>query len=316
MRRREFTGVLAASLASAAAIQPANKNVKWGLSLGLWSHYPRTPFTDVLDVMRDTGFIGLRVAGYPGLLQRWDITPAHIEKELAKRKLRLISVSCGGPLHLPDQRAKVLADVKTVAEFAKSLGAGHLTLFSPSRTKPGENRDKAFKELCERCNQIGELVGAMGLAVGVHNHLDHMIEQAEEVDRLFACTNPKLVGFTPGTAHLQLAGVNVPECLEKHKDRLRRVVDYKDAKWRKPKQDWTEPNGKVYPQDSRQARFLNSINDLGDGEIDFVACHRVIKSINYKGWICVDLDVARKGPLASYERCGAYVVNKLEPVYL
>jgi hypothetical protein len=37
--------------------------------------------------------------------------------------------------------------------------------------------------------------------------------------------------------------------------------------------------------------------------------------MSYKGWLCVDLDVARNGPRASYERCGAYVVNKLEPVY-
>jgi hypothetical protein len=42
----------------------------------------------------------------------------------------------------------------------------------------------------------------------------------------------------------------------------------------------------------------------------------VLKSMNYKGWICVDLDTARKGPRASYERCGAYVVSKLEPIYL
>ena len=48
----------------------------------------------------------------------------------------------------------------------------------------------------------------------------------------------------------------------------------------------------------------------------FPACHRVLKSIQFKGWLCVDLDIARKGPRASYERCGAYVVNKLEPIYV
>ena len=33
------------------------------------------------------------------------------------------------------------------------------------------------------------------------------------------------------------------------------------------------------------------------------------------GWNCVDLDTARNGPKASYERCGNYIVNKLEPIY-
>ena len=35
-----------------------------------------------------------------------------------------------------------------------------------------------------------------------------------------------------------------------------------------------------------------------------------------KGWICVDLDTARNGTRASYERCAAYVVSKLEPTYV
>jgi sugar phosphate isomerase/epimerase len=72
----------------------------------------------------------------------------------------------------------------------------------------------------------------------------------------------------------------------------------------------------VLPRDSASARFFASIYDLGDGGVDFPACHHVLKSVNYRGWICVDLDTARKGPLADYERCGAYVVRKLEPIYL
>ena len=62
-------------------------------------------------------------------------------------------------------------------------------------------------------------------------------------------------------------------------------------------------------------KLQDNIFDLGDGEIDFPGCHRVLKSIHFNGWLCVDLDTARKGPRASYERCGEYVVNKLEPIY-
>ena len=52
------------------------------------------------------------------------------------------------------------------------------------------------------------------------------------------------------------------------------------------------------------AKLQDNIFDLGDGEIDFPGCHRVLKSIAFKGWLCVDLDMARQGPRASYERCG------------
>ena len=59
-----------------------------------------------------------------------------------------------------------------------------------------------------------------------------------------------------------------------------------------------------------------NIYDLGDGEVDFPACHRVLKAASLKLWLIVDLDIARQGPRVSYERCGAYVVDKLEPIYV
>ena len=83
-----------------------------------------------------------------------------------------------------------------------------------------------------------------------------------------------------------------------------------------PKSDLVLPNGKMHKKDSTEAKFFESIYDLGDGEIDFPACHRILKQIAYKGWICVDLDRARNGPRASYEHCGRYVVERLEPIYV
>jgi len=106
----------------------------------------------------------------------------------------------------------------------------------------------------------------------------------------------------------------VVKMYEKYKDRLV-FMDYKDARWTTPKADLTLPNGKVHAKDSSSAKFFESIYDLGDGDIDFPACHRILKQIAYKGWNCVDLDFTRNGPRASYEHCGKYIVDKLEPIY-
>ena len=51
--------LLAGSLARAANRLPVNKNVQWALGSNLWNSFPRVPFTDILDIMRDTGFIGV-----------------------------------------------------------------------------------------------------------------------------------------------------------------------------------------------------------------------------------------------------------------
>lgn len=287
-------GLMAASLARAASQIPANKNVKWALGANLWNYFPRVPFTEVLDVMRDTGFIGIRLTQFPGILKTYDITPVYLEREVSKRNLHVITISYNAHAEDPAQHEKAIADAKTAMTFLSQFGARHLVVFSPKRGPGGD----AFKTMCSFYNRLGETAAGMGFKAGLHNHLGQMVQTPEEIDRCMAMTDPKLFWFSPDTAHVHLGGGDVAAILDKHKSRMM-FADYKDAKRAGLEKD-----------------FRPNIYDLGDGEIDFPDCHRVLKSINYKGWLCVDLDIARNGPRASYERCGAYVVNKLEPIYL
>jgi len=317
MNRRNFIAslsLLPAALASAEGLLPANRNIKWALSSALWNYQPPGPFTSILDGMKATGFIGIRLAGFPRILDQYGMTAAQMLQEVSKRGLSVATISWGGPLEDATQRQQVLDSARNAMKFLADFGANHLVVFSPNRSKPGAETPAAFQELCARCNQIGELAGEMGFTAGLHNHMGEMVQTQEEVDRFMAMTDAKLFGLSPDTAHLDLAGCDVVGTIERHKGRIR-FLDYKDAKWTTPTTDWVQPNGKVLAKDSEGARFFSSIYDLGDGEIDFPGCHRVLKSVNYHGWICVDLDTARIGPRADFERCGTYVVKKLEPIY-
>jgi len=296
MTRRTALCLLSASLARAAGRLPANKNVRWALGANLWNYFPRVPFTDILDVMRDTGFIGLRVTQFPQILKTYDITAETMEKEVSKRNLHIITISFNGPAWDAARRGEVLANAKTAMTFLQRFGADRLVVFSPNRN--AASGDAAFRTMCECFNQIGETAGEMGFKAGLHNHVGQMVQEPEEIEKCMALTDPKLFWFSPDTAHLYLAKSDPAATLEKFKARLM-MMDYKDAKR-------SGPSSAFHRED---------IYDLGDGEIDFPACHLVLKSIRYQGWICVDLDIARQGPRASYERSGAYVVDKLEPVY-
>jgi sugar phosphate isomerase/epimerase len=299
MTRRQTLALLGASLARAADRLPANRNVKWGLGSNLWNSFPRVPFTDILDVMRDTGFIGLRLTQFPQILKTYDITAAQMQKEAEKRGCHIVTISFNGATHDPAQRAAVVESAKTAMTFLKEFGADHLVVFSPNRRfKEAPN---AFAEMCKSFNAIGEAARGMGFRAGLHNHMGQIVQNPDEVDRAMAMTDPKLFDFSPDTAHLHLAGCDVAKTLEKHKARLV-MADYKDAK--------RPANG---PPDSFD---IKSIYDLGAGEIDFPAAHRVLKAAGFKGWLIVDNDIARDGPRKSYEACGRYVVNTLEKVYV
>jgi inosose dehydratase len=298
MTRREILAVMAATLVRAAGRPPANTNLKWALGSNLWNYFPRVPFTDILDVMKDTGFIGLRLTQFPQILQTYDMTATRMQKEASRRGCQIITISFNGPTHDPGRRSEVIANAKAAMNFLTEFGARHLVVFSPNRgqaSAPG-----AFVSMCACFNEIGAAAGEMGFRAGLHNHMGQIVQTPDEVDRCMAMTDPKLFHFSPDTAHLHLAGCDVVKTLDKYKERLM-MADYKDAR---------------RPENAKPDSFArDSIFDLGDGEIDFQGCHRVLKSISFKGWLVVDLDIARQGPRVSYERCDAYVVNRLEPIY-
>jgi sugar phosphate isomerase/epimerase len=224
-------------------------------------------------------------------------------------------MSWSEPLQDPAARQKVLQSARDAMKFLADFGANHLVVFSPGRSAVASNAPGAFRELCEGCNQVGELAGELGFTAGLHNHLGQMVQNQDEVDRFMSMTNPKVFGLSPDTAHLDLAGCDVVGTISRYRERIR-FLDYKDAKWTVYTEDVVLPNGTVLPKNSPEARFYNSIYDLGDGEVDFPACHHILRDVKYRGWICVDLDIARHGALASYQRCGAYVVRTLEPIYV
>lgn len=293
MNRRTALTLLGSALASAAGKLPVNKNVRWALGANLWNSFPPVAFTDILDVMKDTGFIGIRLTQFPQILTKYKITAEEMRKECDKRGCHVITISFNGATHDATKHADVVASATKAVDFLKQFDAKHLVVFPPNRNNLTE---ASFKAMCEGFNKIGEVANAAGFRAGLHNHMGEMVQTAEEIDRCMAMTDPKLFHFSPDTAHLYLADCDVVKTLEKHKSRLM-LLDYKDAR---------KVTGKI----------TDDVFDLGDGAVDFPGCHRVLKSINFKGWLCVDLDVARKGPRASYERCAEYVVNKLESIYV
>src|SRR5690242_1693663 len=163
MTRRTAIAILAASLGRAAARLPANRNIRWALGANLWNYFPRVPFTDILDVMRDTGFIGIRLTQFPGILKTYGITAAQLQTEVEKRGLSVVTVSFNGPTRDESQRKNVLAAAHDAMEFLRDFGAAHLVVFSPRRLPPGSDVERQFRVMCHSFNAIGELAAEMGM---------------------------------------------------------------------------------------------------------------------------------------------------------
>src|SRR5690349_1733460 len=153
MTRRTALSLLACPLARAAGRLPANKNVRWALGANLWNYFPRVPFTDILDVMNDTGFTGIRLTQFPQILKTYGITASQMQKEASKRGCQIITISFNGPTHDPARQSEVVANAKTAMNFLKEFDGNHLVVFPPNRSNlAGE---ASFKGMCDCFNAIG-----------------------------------------------------------------------------------------------------------------------------------------------------------------
>ena len=313
MLRRELLAAMSAAAADCTHLSAGASNIKWALDVGTWSHLAPVPLTEVLDVIRDTGFTGVRLNSYPGALEQYRMSPGTLERELSRRGLELATVSFGGAADDPSRHASILAAARDAMSFLKGFGARDLVVFAPARPPKILVRSR-LQIACAFYNQLGEVAGEYGFRAALHNHLDQLVESQDEIDLFLKLTDPKLFHFAPDTAHAHLAGCDVRQVFERHVPRIT-FIDYKDARNTPATQDIRLGNGRVLQAGSSLATFFNSIFDLGDGEIDFVSLHRVLKRSRFQGWICPDLDHVRAGPRRSFERCRAYIRGELEPVY-
>src|SRR5262245_25636338 len=141
MKRREFVAALASLLAAqrqrAEAMFAASRpHIRWCVSSFLWTstQWPDTgtlPYTEMLDVIRDTGFNGYRFTGWPAILDRIGMDLAQLERELSKRNIQIATLSFGGPADDPSKHAEIEKSAREARQFLKRFGATELATFSP-----------------------------------------------------------------------------------------------------------------------------------------------------------------------------------------
>jgi inosose dehydratase len=324
MKRLEFLVAMAACLGMrkdrmASAAPTASRNILWGCSSFLWTSTQwktdgSARFTDMLDVIKDAGLDGFRLNGWPQTLQRYNMPPDLLEKELSKRGLRLATLSFGGQASDPAEHAKIEANAHEACKFLKRFGSDLLTVFAPRRPNKVLVREH-MRVTCQFWNRLGDLAASYGIRAGQHNHSQGaLVESQDEVELMLKLTDPKKFNWSPDTVHLYLGGCDIPYLFQKHGHRLI-SMDYVDAKYVYADKDLVLANGSVEKAGSQNGTFMLCNQDLGDGEIEFPALHRVLKKNRFKGWITIDHHYTPVSPKHSFTRCRSYIREKLEPIY-
>jgi sugar phosphate isomerase/epimerase len=324
MRRRDVLAALGAKAASLAALREqvsaaAGPNIRWAVSMFLWTSTQwgdraPVPFSDMLDVIKDTGFDGFRFVGWPEALEKYDLSEALIDRELSKRGLHLATLSFHGEASDLAQHAAIDKSAHGACAFLKHFGATEMVVFSPKRPNKVLVREY-LRVACEYYNHLGGICAGYGIRAGLHNHSQgQLVESQDEVELMLKLTDPKRFNWAPDTVHLYMGGCNIPELFDKYAERLI-CMDFIDAKYQFAREDLHPPNGRIEKAGSQNATFMLSNRDLGDGEIDFPHLMRNLKRVQYKGWIVVDDHYTPLGPSQDFSRSMKYIREKLQPIY-
>jgi len=203
-----------------------------------------------------------------------------------------------------EQEEAILARARTQAKFAKEAGLSELYVaaggFNSYTTRRGLTRnqiaghvtaddamtDEEFTQFAKVLNAVGEITLAEGVKSCFHNHVGSTIETREEIDRLFALLDRRVVFMGPDTGHLAWAGADVLAFCRDYADSIK-TIHIKDIN------PAVLAEGVAAKWDYRTFSDNGIWTELGQGAIDFPAIFQLLEEAGFAGWIIVETDVTQ-----------------------
>jgi len=221
-----------------------------------------------------TSFESVKAAIYA-----FDLDLAAYKEVLAEYGLNPVSFYFHFPGYGEDD--KIFANLEKELEFIAALGVERLCLQGTSGRPDVMDADKLKYEL-DLTNKFATRTKQYGITTNVHNHHNTWVMYENEIDNIMQNTDPALVSFAPDTAHLVAGNCDPVKVIKKYADRVN-FIHLKDIKGTKAESAGIASAGmEVY----------SNFCELGQGIVDFRQVFDILKSVNYEGPLCEELDRA------------------------
>jgi len=321
MDRRQFVKQVAAASAvivgagfGGFSCSAPPKNIRWSMGWILWRDFKNAdiPLSEAVQNMFDLGLDGIEFTPRRDELSKFGFTRESFRDLLAEKKLSVAGNYFGGDFHDPQKQDDILSAFKNTLENLKFYGAKNVVIGPPGRplgrdnwadyhhaTTEGSENDipERIKVMSPFLNELGKIAQDAGMEIGIHPHLNTIIETPAEIDMIMELTDPQYVGMVPDTGHIQLGGGDPVEIIRKYSSRLN-YFHLKDVTG-----VFERPN------------FGPNLRELGNGEVDFPGVMALLKEVGYKGWLNVEQDFTEMTPAESAVQSMQYINAKLKPIY-
>ncbi|RTE55189.1 xylose isomerase [Arenibacter aquaticus] len=274
----------------------ANAPCSWGaLEFDLAEKPEEIGFEQVLDEIRETGYIGTELGDWGYM----PTTPELLKAELDKRELALLGAFVPVALANPDNHEVGVIAALKVAELMYNAGYKDAFIVLADDNGTVVERTKNAGRITASMGLSGEqwqvyaaaaeriamaVKEAYGLRTVFHHHCAGYVETPEEIDKLMALTNPQLLGLCLDMGHYAFGGGDPLEALKKYGVRIWHVhfKDYSPQAARASR----EANGDYF-----DALKRGVFCELGKGAVNFQGVVKLLEQMGYKDWIVVEQDI-------------------------
>ena len=276
--RRTISKTLALG-ATCLVIPPASAARKRKLKIGhtsiTWGFKPENAEPGIVDSAK-LGYHGYESLGE--VLQAWE-EKGGLGRILDENKMPLPSTYCTVMLTNPAQRK---AEVEKITRFAKLISkyGGKVAVIGPNGVKrPGFDFKSSKADIIATLDEVGQALGALGMAGAVHQHTRTSIETRDELYAIMDAVDTRYIGFGPDVAQLAAGGAD-PVKVVKDLLPLIRSVHLKD--------------------------FLGGPHwagycPLGQGKVDIPAVMDLLEKSKKLEYVMVELDPSPNPPLSPFE---------------
>jgi len=181
--------------------------------------------------------------------------------------------------HLTGDHDTDIAELYDKIEFVAANNIKTITVQGVVKMEPATHEDLVYAT--KTILDYGKICKEYGVTPCVHPHRNTTIMYEPEIDFVMQNTDPAEIGFAPDTAHLVTGKCDPVVIFDRYKDRIQ-FTHLKDYTPKFSTGTW---------QDGVEV-FTDFI-ELGNGIVDFPGVFKVLKEINYDGFLCLELDRTR-----------------------
>jgi inosose dehydratase len=255
---------------------------------------------EALDDIHEFGYAGVET--FATVVDEFAGREDEFKALLEQRNLRLSALYGGGAMHEAAGQADVIEQNLRIGRFLQSMGCDRLVL-GPGRRNPAGHPPEDFERLARAANEIGLGCRELGVAVGIHPHWNTVVQERDEIARIFDLVDTSTVKLVLDPAHIAKAGDDPVEVAEAYQD----ILVYLHLKDYRPDLN-SDRSGEPVDEDAPRLAFFG---ELGTGVVDIRGLVAVMRQAGYHGWLAVELDRSQTTPRQSLEVNTRYLIEEL-----